>query len=54
MPQLAPFRAVRSSVGPSSKKISIIFAEGDDLGPSNVILDNIRVNARVVGKPTGE
>lgn len=33
--------------------ISIIFDEGTDVGPGNVIMDNIGVNNRVVGKPTG-
>jgi hypothetical protein len=52
----APFDAFPGCLLPNGDitKITIIFDEGDDQGPGNVILDNIRVNGRVVGKPTGE
>ncbi len=33
-------------------RIRIIFDEGTDQGPGDVVIDNIRVNDRVVGKPT--
>jgi len=32
-------------------RVRIIFDDGTDLGPGNVVLDNIRVNNEVVGKP---
>ena len=33
--------------------ISIVFDEGTDVGPGNVVIDNIRINNEVVGVPRG-
>jgi hypothetical protein len=33
--------------------IQIVFDEGTDVGPGSVVLDNIRLNSRVTGKPLG-
>ena len=60
----APFDTFPGCAGVSGNvtSISILFNEGNDLAlvlpniglsPGNVILDNIGVNDRVVGKPTG-
>ncbi len=52
-----------SAIGGTVTSISILFDEGNDvalpapnvgLSPGDVVLDNIRVNSRVVGKPTGD
>lgn len=37
----------------SVTSIEIVFDEGTDIGPGSVVLDNIRVNNRVFGKPPG-
>jgi hypothetical protein len=34
--------------------IQIVFDEGTEVGPGNVVIDNIRVNDDVVGKPRGD
>lgn len=53
----APFTAFAGCGGGVSgdvTSISIVFDEGTDQGPGNVVIDNIRINNKVVGKPTGD
>jgi hypothetical protein len=52
----APFSAFPGCSGVSGDvtSISIVFDEGTDQGPGNVVIDNIRINNKVVGKPTGD
>ena len=33
--------------------IEIVFDEGTDVGPGSVVIDDVRVNNRVIGKPLG-
>lgn len=48
----APFSNYPGCVAPSGNitGIEIVFDEGTDVGPGNVVLDNIRVNNIVVGR----
>jgi len=52
----APFSAFpgcESGVNGNVTSISIVFDEGTDVGPGNVVIDNIRINNEVVGVPRG-
>ena len=42
-----------SAVTGDVTSISIVFDEGTDVGPGNVVIDNIRINNEVVGVPRG-
>lgn len=49
----SPFSAFPgcSAVSGDVTSISIVFDEGTDVGPGSVVIDNIRVNNEVVGRP---
>jgi len=47
------FPGCESGVTGNVTSISIVFDEGTDVGPGNVVIDNIRINNEVVGVPRG-
>jgi len=53
-PPFSQYPGCEGDVTGTVESISITFDEGNDTGPGNVILDNLRVNDTVVGKPAEE
>lgn len=53
-PPFSQYPGCEGDVTGTVKSISIIFDEGNDTGPGNVIVDNLRVNDKVAGKPIEE
>src|SRR5437899_12924042 len=47
------FPGCESGVTGNVTSISIVFDEGTDVGPGNVVIDNIRITNEVVGEPRG-
>src|SRR5207245_7277442 len=47
------FPGCESGVTGNVTSISIVFDEGTDVGPGNVVIDNIRINNEIVGVPRG-
>jgi hypothetical protein len=52
-PPFTQYAGCEGGVTGSVRSISIVFDEGTDVGPGSVVLDDIRVNERTVGKPMG-
>ena len=52
-PPYTQYPGCEGGVTGTVRSIEIVFDEGTDVGPGSVVLDNIRVNNRVIGKPTG-
>jgi hypothetical protein len=52
-PPYTQYPGCEGGVTGTVRSIEIVFDEGTDVGPGSVVLDNIRVNNRVVGKPQG-
>lgn len=48
------FPGCETGISGTVTSLSILFDEGDDIGPGNVILDNIRINNTVIGRPRGD
>ena len=53
VPPFTQYAGCEGGVTGTVRSISIVFDEGTDVGPGSVVLDDIRVNNRVIGKPTG-
>ena len=52
-PPYTQYPGCEGGVTGTVRSIEIVFDEGTDVGPGSVVLDNIRVNNRVIGKPLG-
>jgi hypothetical protein len=53
VPPYTQYPGCEGGVTGNVRSIEIVFDEGTDVGPGSVVLDNIRVNNRVIGKPLG-
>jgi hypothetical protein len=52
-PPFTQYPGCEGGVTGTVRSIILVFDEGTDVGPGSVVIDNVRVNSRVVGKPTG-
>ena len=53
-PPFTAFPGCEGGVSGDVTSIIIVFDEGNDVGPGNVVIDNIGINDKVIGKPTGD
>lgn len=53
VPPFTQYAGCEGGVTGTIRSISIVFDEGTDVGPGSVVLDNVRVNNRVIDKPQG-
>ena len=52
-PPYTQYPGCESGVTGTVDSIEIVFDEGTDVGPGSVVMDNVRVNNRVIGRPLG-